>query len=372
MNVCLTIANISRIGGEERMCSILANELANRGYNVTVVSQNNYWWQKPFFKIGRDVKLRSMKRTLCEWLLCRILIKYDYPTWKYKHILKRNRIQLVIDVDTERSLDTVKAVEETDIRTISWEHFCYKRFSEQETSVRILNCLRNKIDHLVVLTKADYRNFVEYGNIPVSKISQIYNPSPITESEYIPHSSKRVLSMGRLESQKGIDLLLKAWSIIENDVSDWTLEIVGDGSQKELLRLQSVSLGLKNVIFSPFTDNSKEKYLDASVFVFPSRYEGLGLSLLEALNMSLPVVAFDCPNGPDEIIVDGVNGYLVPLGNVELFADKLLDVIKNDSLRNSLSHNALRTVKQFSVESIIDEWEKLISLVVEGKNNLNS
>ena len=313
-----------------------------------------------------------MKRTFIEWLLCRLQPERRYDIKKFRRILVRNKIELIIDVDTEISLDSVIAKRGLDIKLISWEHFCCQRFMERDICSDIINCIVSDVDKMVVLTKSDQKLFTEYCNIPKNKIVQIYNPSPIELTEYVPHSEKRVLAMGRLEPEKGYDMLLRAWALVEKNITDWILEIVGEGSQKTILVSLCSSLGLKNVVFLPFTDVPYLKYKKASIYALSSRHEGFPLALLESANMSLPVVAFDCPNGPGEIVVDGVNGYLVEPGNVELFAEKLLSLIKDSDMREKFSRNALETVKDLKISSIIKKWENLISSVVDGKGNLNS
>lgn len=360
-NICLTIANISKTGGEERMCSILANQLSNMGYDVIIVSQNNYYWQPVFFQIDRRIRRFSMKRTFGEWAICRFLKRFKYDIYKYHRILKNNHIEIVIDVDTEISLSTVEAAEGLDLKIISWEHFCYQRFSQREVSHNIIDCIISKIDKLVVLTEADRENFINCAGVPQEKVCRIYNPSPIEMNHYVPHSSKKVLSMGRLEGEKGIDLLLRVWSIVEQNDDEWILEIVGDGSEKERLQSLSVSLGLKRVIFSGFTKDPYHKYEGASLFALTSKHEGFSLALVEAANMSLPSVAFDCPNGPREIIIDGKNGFIVPPYDVDLYAEHLLRIMKDDDLRNSLSMQALGTMDKFRIKSIMDQWNSLIT-----------
>lgn len=354
------------------MCVLLANELSRLGHDITIVSQNNYWWQKAFFKIDDKIRIRSMKRTLADWALCRLFRNGRFDLWKYRRILKRQNIQLIIDVDTEVSLDSSIAKKGLDIKLISWEHFCFQRFKEREVSSAIIDCIKSDVDRLVVLTKADQTLFRECCGIPDNKIVQIYNPSPIERNEFACHNGGKVLAMGRFENEKGYDMLLKAWTMVEKEAPDWTLEIVGDGSQREDLISLCDSLGLKQVSFLPFTDNPFDKYRNASIYALSSRHEGFPLALLEAANMSLPVVAFDCPNGPGEIVVDGVNGYLVEPENVELFAEKLLSLIKDSNLRENFSRNALGTVKDLKLSIIIKKWEDLISTVVDRKDDICS
>ncbi len=346
------------------MCSLLANELAKRGHNVIIVSQNNYYWQKRFFEISDNIRNYSMKRTLTEWFICRLFKSVRYDIRKYKKILAKNNINLIINVDTEMSLDTALANKDLGIKVISWEHFCYQRFVVREIAGKILDCLKSDVDHLVVLTKRDRELFISDSCFPAEKVSQIYNPSPIENTQVIHHQGKKVLAMGRLAGEKGFDMLLKIWKIIEDTCSDWSLEIVGEGPEKESLISQKESLGLKKVSIMPFTDNPVNKYEEASIYVLPSRQEGFPLVLLEAANMSLPVVAFDCTNGPREIIEDGINGFLVEPNNIQLFAKKLQLLISDERLRNSMGSNALDTVAKFKKDFIVNQWEVLFDSIL--------
>ena len=364
--ICFAIANISRTGGEERMCALLANELSRRGNQVMIVSQNNYYWQPSFFEIDKRVKKYSMKRTIFEWCVCRIFPKLRYNIWKYKQLLKINKIDIIIDVDSEMSLDSVLAKRSLNIKHISWEHFSYQRYISRDISKKITPCILSEVDKLVVLTKKDRSLFITDSGIPENKIIQIYNPSPIEESQRISHEENVVLAMGRFEYEKGYDLLLQAWAIVEEKVSDWRLELVGDGSCKVSLMELSSSLGLKNVIFSPYTKQPYLKYKHSSIYVLPSRHEGLSLALLEAANMSLPIVAYDCPNGPSEIVVNDVNGYLVEQKSVASLAEHLVLLMTDKDRRERLGSCSLMTMAPFKKELIVEQWENLIGSLLDG------
>ena len=167
--------------------------------------------------------------------------------------------------------------------------------------------------------------------------------------------------MGRMTDEKGFDMLLKAWAIVESRNTDWTLEIVGEGPLEASLKELHAKLGLKRVVFSPFTSNPEKKYREASIYVMSSRHEGFPLVLLEAANMSLPIVSFDCNNGPREIVHDGVNGFLVAPGDINAMAGKILELIDSEDERLTISENALLTMKAFRMENVILEWKRLIA-----------
>lgn len=358
-NICLTIHSLATHGGEERMCVLLANELSKKGYNIIIVTLNQFLNEKSWFEVYEGVKTYTLRKNRYE----RKLFSYDFferlPLLRYKRILKKNNISLVIDVDIHQSLITTKVTIGTDIKVISWDHFNYERFRLRWSHDKMMACFNSgEVDKLVVLTSSDKKCFVEKEGLKESFVDYIYNPSPIINDKYINHNEKKVISVGRLEHQKGMDLLVEAWAMIENK-TDWILEIVGDGSSKDGLMELIKKKKLKHVILSPYTDDVKSKYASASIYALPSRTEGFGLVLVEAATMSLPAVAFDC-GGPKEIITDRHNGFIVEAENVELFAEKLLTLIKDDVLRERMSRNAFEESKKFKIDNIINQWEHLI------------
>lgn len=362
-NICLTILNVNAKGGEERMCTTLANSLSDAGYGVFIASLLSHQDVRSFYHIRNNVKVvhilgSFIKRRINEWFP---LIKFQER--RFTSFLKTNNISIVIDVDTDRTPFTSPIVKKLGIKHIAWDHFCYGRFKERAMSKIILPYLRNEVDRLVVLTKDDERLYCEDAKIPANKIVQIYNLSPIEENQKYEHNSRTILAMGRLTYQKGFDTLIDAWSLIANVVSDWTLKIVGDGEEKQNLLSLIRAYGLKNIVIAPATKDPRNEYLNADLFVLSSRYEGLGLVLLEAANMSLPLVSFDCDNGPREIIKNGVNGFLVEPDNIQQLSMRLKQLIEDDSLRLQMSENALPCMKDFRREHILKQWINLIDVI---------
>ena len=148
---------------------------------------------------------------------------------------------------------------------------------------------------------------------------------------------------------------------MEKKIPDWTLEIVGDDGRDEA-RLHELKqqLNLKRVFLHLATKDVNSKYEEASIYALSSRFEGFPMVLLEAASMSLPIVAFDCKTGPNEIIYDGENGFLVKPENVEQFADKLMILMKNDEMRAEMGHKAYESSKLFTIDKIVERWMDLL------------
>lgn len=365
-NICLLHHLMSEHGGEERMCQLVANELKRRGYHVIVVLTEQLKKEGIVYPFDEGIGIYYLQQNRVE----RKLNKWfgRLPELRYRYLLKKHHIDVVIDVGSPKSLLTTKAVDGLGIKVICWDHFNYeafrKRWCYDELKQLILN---GKIHRLVVLTQADVKAYAEYEKeFPKDFVCQIYNPSPIQTEAYMPHLSNKVLACGRLANQKGFDLLLEAWREVEQQNSEWHLEIVGDGYSRKELEQQIKDYNLQRVTISHFTNKVKEKYAEAGVFVFSSRYEGLGLVLLEAESMSLPLVSFDCPCGPREIVRNGYNGYLAEPENSHDLAEKLLAVMTDNKLREQMGRNAFEASRQFCTDSIMDQWERLINDVICG------
>jgi glycosyltransferase involved in cell wall biosynthesis len=166
------------------------------------------------------------------------------------------------------------------------------------------------------------------------------------------------LAVGRYAYQKGYDMLLAAWAIVEKRCPEWELFIYGQGERK-LYEEMVADLHLNNCHLKGSVSNIQEKYLDSSLFVISSRFEGLSMSLLEAMSFGLPVVSFACPCGFKDVISSGVDGVLVPEGNVELLAERIVDLINNPELRKEIGKNANVRSLDFKLEVLASRWKQL-------------
>lgn len=170
-----------------------------------------------------------------------------------------------------------------------------------------------------------------------------------------------VLGVGRLSEQKGFDVLIKAHALLVKSGIKNRLVILGVGELHESLVNLSKSLGVEQSVFLPgFEDNPYKFMVNADVFALSSRYEGFALVVAEALACGVPVIATDCPSGPSEILAGGLFGQLVPTDNVEELAKGIKDIITSPKT-GALAHNpSLDRSKDFSIGTIIAQWELLL------------
>lgn len=213
-----------------------------------------------------------------------------------------------------------------------------------------------KLDRFVVLTKADKKDWQK----ATPEVEQIYNPLPFVSDEVSSLDEKRCIAAGRLENQKNFKDLVTAWKIVDARHPDWMLSIYGDGSQKESLQAQIESMGLKGkVTLEGRTNNVRKELLGSSCLVMSSRYEGFPMILLEALTAGLPIVSYDCPKGPSEIVTIGANGYLAKVGDTATLAQGICSVIADEELRKRFGDESKRRSENFTLEKTMEKWDNL-------------
>ena len=241
----------------------------------------------------------------------------------------------------------------------------YRNFEAGDTNIiknvfskfwmRSLVSKLNRLDKFVVLTNEDRQAWSELSNVSV--IPDPLSFIPVKKSTL---TQKRIIAVGRYVYQKGFDLLLQAWSKVEKEHPDWQLAIFGDGDRTPYQQ-QMHKLGIDSSrchLNGPTLDIQQE-YVNSSLFVFSSRFEGFGMVLVEAMACGLPVVSFACPCGPKDIVTDGVDGFLVENGNVNALADKLSLLMYDENLRLSMSIAGQTNARRFEMQQIAECWKAL-------------
>lgn len=181
---------------------------------------------------------------------------------------------------------------------------------------------------------------------------------------YCDYQAKSVIFVGRFSTQKGIPDLLRVWEIVHSRHADWQLHIYGGYGGKENLLMPMIERMDAHVVVHEPTPDIFTCYLKSSILLLTSLFEAFGLVLPEAMSCGLPVVAFDCPYGPADIITDGVDGFLVKDRDIETFASRVCQLMEDPDLRQKMGQAGVLSSKRFSPDLIMPKWEKLFNDVV--------
>ncbi len=362
----------------ERVMILKVNYLAERaGYQVSVVTTDQQG-RTPFFELSPLIRQMDLGVNYRSTNGRNIVVKtlgYAVKLLQHKRrlgrLLKRERFDIVVSMfgheiqfltrlrDGSRKVGEIhfsKHHREQESRRSLWGIVDRIFTSSYDRAVR-------RLDAFVALTHEDRHAWPPLPNIHV-----IYNPSPYAPTGLATLDTTRVLAAGRLTYQKGFDILLDTWTIVHDLQPEWRLDIFGDGPDKEILEAQIDRLGLHNVItIHPPSVNIDREYLQSSVYVLSSRYEGLPMTLIEAMAHGVPGAAFTCKCGPRDVITDTVDGLLVsPEGSPEKLAEAILTLIENPTRRKEMGRRAAEKVQQhFSQEHIMAQWIELFTHLIK-------
>jgi glycosyltransferase involved in cell wall biosynthesis len=216
-----------------------------------------------------------------------------------------------------------------------------------------------RLDTITALTHetADgYRELLGRG----VRVEVIPNGVPDLGGARSPVEAPRVIAAGRLERRKGFGRLLNAWTLVAPRFPDWRLEIFGTGPEKRRLARIITRRGLDaGARLAGYTSRLPDELATASIFALTSRREGFPMVVLEAMSAGVPVVAYDCPTGPRDIVHDGINGRLVPNGDIEALAAALEQLMSDASLRRRMGTAAVETASAYRIDRIAERWEAL-------------
>lgn len=214
-----------------------------------------------------------------------------------------------------------------------------------------------KYNKLIVLTKHDKEAW-NLKNCDVIPNFSLLKPEGIQNI----YKNKKVIAAGRLTAQKGFDILLDIWKILKDKYENnkiWNLEIYGEGEDRDCLEKMIKKNNLQEYVsLQGASNNMLESYAKGSIFALSSRYEGFGLVLIEAMSCGLVPVAFDCKQGPNEIMTSDT-GYLIPQYDKELYAEKLYYLMENEDVRMRMSEKCRSRANEYDENKIIKEWTEL-------------
>ena len=368
-------------GGVERVVSFKASYFAEQfGYDVTIIVTEGRG-RDCYFPLSDQVKVINFElgfEALWQVSFAKKIILYLTKQRQYKKLLKDELIRIRPDftiTTLRREInflsdipDGSKKIGELHVDRANYRNLAtnkqnpIKQVFSRWWSNSLLDHIR-RLDKMVLLTDSAMYDWPELDN----KI-KIPDPLPFLIDAKSSLSRKRIISIGRFDYEKGNDLLLQVWQKVEKQMPDWQLDIYGNGNRNPYL-LQMRQLGIDSSrchLHGPIKDVKKE-YLNSTIFVLPSRYEGFGLVLIEAMACGVPVVSFDCENGPRSIITDGEDGFLIPTFDIDAFAEKLTLLMQDENLRRLMGEKAQKSAAKYDIDSIGLQWKQLFDELMANR-----
>ncbi|MFC8200471.1 glycosyltransferase family 4 protein [Streptomyces sp. NPDC060006] len=243
---------------------------------------------------------------------------------------------------------------------IAQEHLRHDSHSKRLRGVLARHYRR--LDAVVTTTEADAEVYRQRMTLPGVRVAAVPNIVPAPEGITRDGTTKVVAAAGRLVPGKRFDLLIEAFSAVASKEPDWQLRIYGGGPQREHLQNLVDGLGLSAHVrlMGPRTPIEAE-FARSALVVSASDAESFGMTLVEAMRCGVPVISTDCPLGPAEIITEGSDGRLVPMGDSRSLAEAMLDLITDEPLRRAMGEAALASSHRYDAEPIVDRYETLFA-----------
>ena len=346
-------------GGAERVCANIANGLRQRGHEISILTNLNV----PItYDVDRGIVLYPKK------------VAYRrFPSIKefsnVFHVIKVIRPDVIVSILYDSATFAkiasvlicrcpVVASDHNVMERPTYAKFHYRQYLDK--------FIVNKyLDYLTVLTKADFKCIK--GRI--KNVCVMHNPLELEPVREIPPKEKIVLAVGRLDywQVKGFDILIKAWSEIVKNHSEWELHIVGSGSEQAMCYLKKISSDMNNIQFVPYKKEIIEEYRKAEIFVLSSRYEGWGLVLLEAMSQGCACVACDYKGRQTEIVKNEYNGLICKVDDPQELAIKVESLICDKEKRAYYQKNAIVSLDKYSIVRISEQWENLLIHIIKEK-----
>ena len=354
------------VGGAERVMVTLSNAWARRGWEVTLLTYDD-GAEQPFFPLDPAVNWLPLGIRGDSTNVFHGLQQNLQRLWRLRQAITRSKPDVVISFLDQTNVMVLAATTQLGVPALVSERNdpAYQPLGRAWQLLR--RCLYPRASSVVVQTAAAKRYFPP----AVQRRTRII-PNPVVAERVdtrdiamAPADAEFCLvAAGRLTEQKGFDLLLCAFAEIAVRHPSWSLTIWGEGPLRGQLTAQRDAFGLASRVALPGrTSRLPQALTRADLFVLSSRYEGFPNILCEAMAQGLPVVSFDCPSGPSEILRPGIDGLLVPRDDVAALAAALDRLMGDDEQRRALAKRSPEIVNRFGLDRILAEWDTLLSEV---------
>lgn len=374
MKSIFVLRSLALFGGVERVVVDKMNYLVENGHDITLVTYE----QGPHpcvYKLNENVKhidLNARYFTIYRYGLLKRLIKLLQMKRNFKKqfhcVVQELRPDVIVVVSN--AVDYINEIVSAPFGKIILEsHGAYPAIMMSSTLWgRLKNAIfrseARKSDLLLTLTNSDKKFWEKH----VKKVHVVPNPVNFYCEKINVYNRKegRILCVARLDSQKRIDRLIDAFSLLADRYPLWYVDVYGDGSEYEALKKQISNMKLDDRIhLNPATKNIKKEYQTSQFLVLSSDCEGFGLVIVESMSCGTPVVSTDCPFGPAEIIDDGVDGLLCKMDAQDL-ASKIEWMITHEEERKQMGIKAHLSVARYRKDVVMKQWENEYVSVMNG------
>jgi len=348
------------------MCG-MANYWAAKGWQVTLITLVAD--EQPAYELGPAVNRRplGMARTTSDpmfrlsnlWWLC-----------KLRRMIRDSRPQVVISMLERVNVTTLIATLGMGVPVIVEEQIDPAHYPVGRLWDRLRRWTYARASHVVTLTQRAAEYFPPVIRSHLSVIANpIVRPASSDAGPELRLAKPSAVAIGRLDHQKGFDLLLRAFARVREQKPEWSLTVLGEGPMRAELESLRSALGLEqHVCFPGWVSNPATVLTQADLFVMSSRCEGFPLALGEAMAVGLPVIAADCPTGPREMVRHEIDGLLVPAEDVEALAAAMDRLMSDESERKRLAARAPEVLSRFGLENVMGMWEELLAAVVQARS----
>lgn len=368
MSQILFLVSSMEGGGAERVAALLSNHWVAQGHQVTLM---------PTFSGRGDCSYALDERVRLDYLADRVGSRSGSPLNKLRRMMALRRAirdeppAVVLSFLPHVNVAAVVASLGLRVPVVVSERIYPPAMPLGAVLERLRRWAYARATKVVVQTE-ETREWLACS-CPGARVHVIANPLvyPLPQSQprvdpdhIVGHARPLALAVGRLEKQKGFDLLIAAFQRLSRKYSTWDLAILGEGIERPQLERYIESLGLTDrIFFAGRAGNLADWYTRADFYVMSSRFEGFPNTLLEAMAYGLPAVSFDCQAGPRDIIRDGVDGLLVaPDAGVSGLSAAMERLMGNGELRRQMSDEAVSVRERFALEQIAAQWDVVLGL----------
>jgi len=349
-------------GGAERVLSLMANYWAQKNHRIIIITLGN---SRPFYLLEDGIQIEQLSLLENSVSVFNAIANNIGRIKVIRKKLVNINPDIVISFMTETNIITTIGCRIINKPIIIAERISYD-FLTSRAWVNLRKLVYRFSNALIVQTVYDKEKYNRLANTFV-----INNPLNIKET--IPNNNredKNILAVGRLNRQKGFDRLIKAFSRL--DQKDWKLTIIGEGGERKNLEKLINDLSLADYVSMPGRTETIDKWYQKSpIFVLSSRMEGFPNVLCEAMAYGCACVSFDCIAGPNEIITDKIDGYLVRNGDLHALSTRINLLINDAEERRRIGKEAMKISDRLNIDSIMGQWDKIIQMILRAPNTMN-